>query len=208
MFLHEFSTVEHLWNFPHIKLYHSGITLSLFTLPCWCCAWPFIIIPRRCPQFSLHCIIFIAATRETAFLHAISAAAITHELTLQCRQNRIPGCRCGKTRKQPKGNSDWQWGGCSDDIKFGEKETRRFIDKLEKGKDARTAFNLHNNQVGRKVRLVIYSLISVRISLLVKVLLTQNLTVGGILKQLQKKLCQGHENEHNRLASRLASFDL
>ena len=70
---------------------------------------------------------FIAATRETAFLHAISAAAITHELTVQCRQNRIPGCRCGKTRKQPKGKSDWQWGGCSDDIKFGEKETRRFF---------------------------------------------------------------------------------
>ncbi|KAJ7392985.1 Protein Wnt-8b [Desmophyllum pertusum] len=92
------------------------------------------------------------ATRETAFLHAISAAAITHELTLQCRQNRIPGCKCGKTRRQPKGNIGWQWGGCSDDIKFGEKETRRFIDKLERGGDAaRTAFNLHNNEVGRKV---------------------------------------------------------
>ena len=54
---------------------------------------------------------------------------------------------------QLKGNSGWQWGGCSDDIKFGEKETRRFIDKLEKGNDARTALNLHNNQVGRKVKL-------------------------------------------------------
>ena len=97
---------------------------------------------------------FIAATRETAFFHAISAAAITHELTVQCRQNRIPGCRCGKTREQQKGNSDWQWGGCSDDIKFGEKETKRFIDKLEKGNDARTAFNLHNNHVGRKVGLI------------------------------------------------------
>ena len=99
-------------------------------------------------------LIFIAATRETAFLHAISVAAITHELTVQCRQNRIPGCRCGKTREQQKGKSDWQWGGCSDDIKFGEKETKRFIDKLEKGNDARTAFNLHNNHVGRKVGLI------------------------------------------------------
>ena len=94
---------------------------------------------------------FIAATRETAFLHAISSAAITHELTLQCRLNRIPGCKCGKTRKQPNANSGWQWGGCSDDIKFGEKETKRFIDKLEKGNDARVAFNLHNNEVGREV---------------------------------------------------------
>ena len=94
---------------------------------------------------------FIPATRETAFLHAISSAAITHELTLQCRLNKIPGCKCGKTRKQPKANSGWQWGGCSDDIKFGEKETKRFIDKLEKGNDARAAFNLHNNEIGREV---------------------------------------------------------
>ena len=99
---------------------------------------------------------FISATRETAFLHAISSAAITHELTHQCTQGRIPGCKCGKTRKQPKGNSRWQWRGCSDDIKFGEKESRRFIDELEKGNDARTAFNLHNNEVGRKVKHHIY----------------------------------------------------
>ena len=95
---------------------------------------------------------FISATRETAFIHAISSAAITHEFTHQCSQNKIPGCKCGKKRKQPKANSGWQWGGCSDDIKFGEKETRRFIDKLEKGNDARTVFNLHNNEVGRKVQ--------------------------------------------------------
>jgi len=102
---------------------------------------------------------FISATRETAFLHAISSAAITHEFTHQCSQNRVPGCKCGKTRKQPKTNSGWQWGSCSDDIKFGEKETRRFIDKLEKGNDGRTAFNLHNNEVGRKVKLI-WSLLS------------------------------------------------
>ena len=96
---------------------------------------------------------FISATRETAFLHAISSAGITHEFTHQCSKNRIAGCKCGKTRTQPNANSGWQWGGCSDDIKFGEKETRGFIDKLEKGNDARTAFNLHNNEVGRKVSL-------------------------------------------------------
>lgn len=93
----------------------------------------------------------ITATQETAFLHAISSAAITHEITLQCARNKIPGCRCGKTKSRRRGNADWQWGGCSDNIKYGEKETRRFIDKLEKGNDARTAFNLHNNHLGRKV---------------------------------------------------------
>ncbi|KAJ7325619.1 Ligand for members of the frizzled of seven transmembrane receptor [Desmophyllum pertusum] len=93
------------------------------------------------------------ATRETALLHAISAAAITHEITLQCRANKIPGCKCVEVRnKQPKGgNGDWQWGGCSDNIWFGENMTRNFIDSLELADNARRAVNLQNNEVGRRV---------------------------------------------------------
>lgn len=91
------------------------------------------------------------ATRETAFIHAISSAAITHEITQQCKKGKIPGCTCAVIKKPKKTSDDWTWGGCSDNVKFGERETKRFIDKLEKGNDARTAFNLHNNEVGRKV---------------------------------------------------------
>ena len=132
------------WKRKHILHCANYIYISKLSIyRIFCVSWPCSVDALPYPL-----LFFIAATRETAFLHAISAAAITHELTVQCRQNRIPGCRCGKTTK---GKSDWQWGGCSDDIKFGEKETKRFIDKLEKGNDARTAFNLHNNQVGRKV---------------------------------------------------------
>lgn len=93
------------------------------------------------------------ASRETALLHAISSAAITHEITFQCRQNKIPGCTCVDLKnEQPKGNGDWQWGGCSDNIWFGENKTKSFIDSLESPKQsARSAVNLHNNEVGRKV---------------------------------------------------------
>ena len=70
---------------------------------------------------------------------------------MQCRLKRIPGCGCADKKKQRQGDGDWKWGGCGDNIRFGEKETRRFINKLEIGNDARTAFNLHNNEVGRKV---------------------------------------------------------
>ena len=97
-------------------------------------------------------VLIVVATRETAFIHAISAAAITHKITHQCRQGNIPGCPCAEVKKQRKVTDDWTWGGCSDNIRYGEKETRRFIDRLENGIDARTAFNLHNNEVGRKVR--------------------------------------------------------
>ncbi|XP_015762752.1 PREDICTED: protein Wnt-1-like isoform X2 [Acropora digitifera] len=91
------------------------------------------------------------ANRETAFVHAISTAAITHKITTQCKQGKIPGCNCAVIKKSHKPGDDWQWGGCSDNIRFGEKVTKRFIDSLEKGNDARVAFNLHNNEVGRKV---------------------------------------------------------
>ena len=54
--------------------------------------------------------------------------------------------------KQHKGNGDWQWDGCSDNIWFGENTTRSFIDELEPQVDyARRAVNLHNNEVGRRV---------------------------------------------------------
>ena len=94
---------------------------------------------------------FLAATRETAFIHAISAAAITYEITRQCTEGKIPGCGC------PTASPKWTgaaWGGCSDNIEFGEKISKRFTDKLEIGNDAVTAVNLHNNEVGREVRLM------------------------------------------------------
>ena len=97
-------------------------------------------------------VFFILANRETAFLHAIGSAAITYEITLQCARRKIPGCGCAKIGKaSQEDSSNWKWGGCSDNIKFGKKQAKRFVDKLENGNDARTAFNLHNNEVGRKV---------------------------------------------------------
>lgn len=43
-------------------------------------------------------------------------------------------------------------GGCSDNIDYGIKFARAFVDAKErKGKDARALMNLHNNRAGRKV---------------------------------------------------------
>ena len=45
----------------------------------------------------------------------------------------------------------WKWGGCSADIDFGIKFTRKFLDAREIEQDARSLMNLHNNRAGRKV---------------------------------------------------------
>lgn len=47
----------------------------------------------------------------------------------------------------------WKWGGCSADVEFGMRYTRKFTDARELERDARTLMNLHNNRVGRTVRM-------------------------------------------------------
>lgn len=49
------------------------------------------------------------------------------------------------------GGPTWIWGGCSDNVKFGEKIAKVFVDSLVTGKDARATVRLHNNQAGRWV---------------------------------------------------------
>ena len=94
---------------------------------------------------------FLTATPETAFLHAVSAAAITYELTLKCRYD-IAGCSCVERRVS---NSRSVKSGCADNVEYGMEQTRRFFDEIETGNDARTAMNRHNNRVGREVRVVV-----------------------------------------------------
>lgn len=50
------------------------------------------------------------------------------------------------------GGHGWLWGGCSDNVGFGEAISKQFVDALETGQDARAAMNLHNNEAGRKVK--------------------------------------------------------
>lgn len=54
------------------------------------------------------------------------------------------------------GGTGWQWGGCSDNVVFGEAISKQFVDTLETGQDARAAMNLHNNEAGRKVQYLLY----------------------------------------------------
>lgn len=49
------------------------------------------------------------------------------------------------------GGRGWIWGGCSDNVDFGEDISKQFVDALENGHDARAAVNRHNNEAGRLV---------------------------------------------------------
>ncbi|XP_077115257.1 protein Wnt-8b isoform X1 [Ranitomeya variabilis] len=90
------------------------------------------------------------ANRETAFVHAISSAGVMYTLTRNCSLGDFDNCGCDDSRNGQLGGQGWLWGGCSDNLGFGEAISKQFVDALETGQDARAAMNLHNNEAGRK----------------------------------------------------------
>ncbi|KAK6619019.1 Protein Wnt-1 [Polyplax serrata] len=110
----------------------------------------------------------VSSCRETAFIYAITSAAVTHAVARACSEGAIKSCTCdyshqgrgplptriahhqarGPTNTLP-GVRDWEWGGCSDNIGFGFKFSRAFVDTGEKGRNLREKMNLHNNEAGR-----------------------------------------------------------
>ena len=110
---------------------------------------------------AVYCIYFMSlfrfffvctACRETAFIYALMSAAVTHSVSRACSEGAIESCTCDYSQRGPSG-SDWEWGGCSDNIQFGVKFSREFVDAGEKGRDIRYMMNLHNNEAGRVVSL-------------------------------------------------------
>ncbi|KAI6054711.1 protein Wnt-2 [Marmota monax] len=97
--------------------------------------------------------VLLRSSRESAFVYAISSAGVVFAITRACSQGELKSCSCDPkkkgTAKDSKGTFDW--GGCSDNIDYGIKFARAFVDaKEKKGKDARALMNLHNNRAGRK----------------------------------------------------------
>nr|KAF7425097.1 hypothetical protein H0235_007535 [Vespula pensylvanica] len=89
--------------------------------------------------------------RETAFIYAIMSAAVTHSIARACSEGSIQSCSCDYTHQSraPSAVRDWEWGGCSDNIGYGIKFSREFVDTGERGRNLREKMNLHNNEAGR-----------------------------------------------------------
>ncbi|KAL3876524.1 hypothetical protein ACJMK2_034365 [Sinanodonta woodiana] len=91
----------------------------------------------------------IKADRELAFLHAIGSAGVMYVVTKNCSQGIQEACSCDVSRNGLLGKgSDWKWGGCSDNIDFGEYISRHVFSTTDTGRDAHAAMTTHNKQVG------------------------------------------------------------
>ena len=82
---------------------------------------------------------------------------MAHSVSQACSEGTVYTCSCGHNNPTRHTHRDWEWGGCSDNIKFGYKFSQEFIDVVERGRDLRFMMNLHNNEAGRTVRYVFYS---------------------------------------------------
>ncbi|KAL1492042.1 hypothetical protein ABEB36_012544 [Hypothenemus hampei] len=95
--------------------------------------------------------------REFAYIQAIFAAGIVHKITKHCSKGELPNCGCNPKMQSSVAeyvtenkNSTWSWGGCSDDITFGNRVAKELLEQpLNYSKHSFVANN--NYRVGRDV---------------------------------------------------------
>ncbi|XP_044267624.1 protein Wnt-4 [Tribolium madens] len=88
--------------------------------------------------------------RETAFMHAMAAAALTFSIARACSDGTLAGCQCGQHGKSLN-STEWQWGGCSDNIKFAKKFSTRFLQLRKKDLRHQNPIVKYNSEVGIRV---------------------------------------------------------
>ncbi|XP_058634920.1 wingless-type MMTV integration site family, member 2Ba isoform X2 [Onychostoma macrolepis] len=96
--------------------------------------------------------VMLRSSREAAFVYAVSSAGVVYAITRACSQGELKICGCDTNRRGRASDEegDFDWGGCSDNINYGIKFAKAFVDARERMvKDARALMNLHNNRCGR-----------------------------------------------------------
>ncbi|KAI1903636.1 hypothetical protein AGOR_G00029240 [Albula goreensis] len=92
-------------------------------------------------------------TRESAFVYALSAAAISHTIARACTSGDLRLCSCGPIPGEIP-EPGYRWGGCADNLHYGLVMGSKFSDapmKMKKsGSHANKLMHLHNSEVGRQ----------------------------------------------------------
>ncbi|CAF0773943.1 unnamed protein product [Didymodactylos carnosus] len=71
------------------------------------------------------------ANRETAFANAIFSASVTYAVSRACKQGLLKSCTCSRKSRPKSLPRDWSWGGCGDNIDYGYRFSRDFVDTPE-----------------------------------------------------------------------------
>lgn len=106
-----------------------------------------------------HISVFVSGTRESAFVYALSAAAISHTIARACTSGDLRLCSCGPIPGEIP-EPGYRWGGCADNLHYGLLMGSKFSDapmkmKKKSGSNANKLMHLHNSEVGRQVEATI-----------------------------------------------------
>ena len=66
-------------------------------------------------------VLLLAASREVAYLHAVTAAGVAHAVSRSCRDGQLSSCGCARSGRPRDLHRDWIWGGCGDNLEYGYK---------------------------------------------------------------------------------------
>lgn len=153
----------------HVLTGHPGLVmvLSVSLYPCsrfGCAVFALHVFKNLLQCAIINCLVFpvvislpgvfFLGSREAAFVYAISSAGVVYALTRACSQGELKNCNCDphKRGRSQDDRGEFDWGGCSDNINYGIKFAKTFIDARERTvRDARALMNLHNNRCGRTV---------------------------------------------------------
>ncbi|MBN3285313.1 WNT8A protein, partial [Polyodon spathula] len=101
-------------------------------------------------------------------------AFLTYSSSVQVGMGDLENCGCGDARNGHIGRS-WILGGYSDNVKFGERISKEFVDALEAGIYVRAAMKLHNKEASRII--TFYSSLSNSDALFIERFVTSELTL-------------------------------
>ncbi|XP_063411834.1 protein Wnt-6-like [Mytilus trossulus] len=90
-------------------------------------------------------------TRESAFVYGITAAGVVYSVTEACNMGHLLQCTCDNHVQDITTDGEWEWGGCGDNVEYGYKKSKEFMDARKKKRrgDLTTRIQLHNNDAGR-----------------------------------------------------------
>jgi len=97
-------------------------------------------------------------SKEAAFANAIASAGVVLSIARGCRDGQLDSCGCSSAGRPDDLKGEWIWGGCGDNIHYGYKFAKNFVDIRERevnerrGSDnhGRQLMNVHNNEAGRR----------------------------------------------------------
>lgn len=84
---------------------------------------------------------------------------MVNAISRACREGELSTCGCSRAARPKDLPRDWLWGGCGDNVEYGYRFAKEFVDAREREKNfakgseeqGRALMNLQNNEAGRRV---------------------------------------------------------